>query len=88
MGRNDARSVVTLCSFRAFFIICFIIFTGLSYSLNAQFSDDIPKYNISLRYPLSILHKYKYEETTEVLRTFSDSSKRSYKRNVQYFFTQ
>ncbi len=87
MGRNDARGVVAFCSFRVFFIICIIALIGLGKSLNAQVNDDIPKYNISLRYPLSILHKYKYEETTEVLRTFSDSSRRSYERNVQYFFT-
>lgn len=87
MGRNDARSVVTFCSFRVFFIICIIALIGLSSSIYAQIGDDIPKYNISLRYPISILHNYKYEETTEVLRTFSDSSRRSYERNVQYFFS-
>ncbi|NLO19517.1 MAG: hypothetical protein GX121_06530 [Ignavibacteria bacterium] len=87
MGWNDTRSLVAFYSFRVFFLIFALSFIGLSKEAKAQYSDDIPRYNISIRYPLSILHNYKYEESSEVLRTFSDSSQRKYERKVEYFFT-
>ena len=39
------------------------------------------------RFPLSILHVYRYTDTTEVTKYFPDSTTTSYKRIVTHFFT-
>ncbi len=39
------------------------------------------------KFPLSILHVYRYTDTTEVTKTFPDSTKTHYKRVVTDFFT-
>jgi hypothetical protein len=39
------------------------------------------------RFPLSILHVYRYTDTTEVIKLLPDSTKTSYKRIITHYFT-
>ncbi len=49
--------------------------------------DTATEYLLKVRYRLNIMNHYSTTETTTVTRTFSDNTKREYKRDVIYFFT-
>lgn len=46
------------------------------------------KYKLIYKYPQTVKNKYRFSESTNIIRTYSDSSKKNFSRNVDYYFSQ
>jgi hypothetical protein len=99
MGRYDFSSMVTLHLSKSTLkkvimkymanISKLLIFPALTLLLMSAVlvQDQAEELQIKIKYPLNILHHYSTTENTNVVRTFSDNTTRTYSRDIIYFFT-
>lgn len=94
MGRYDSRFMDALSNIRNI-ILCFaiaLLFTfittsnSISQEDNDEDKEEVMTYRVDFFIPPTIRNHYSYNEKTEVLRTYSDSSTFSYSRDITYFF--
>ena len=71
-----------------FFLLFLLNFGFQAYGQNFQSDDSRFGYKLFIKYPTNIVHKYKMTETTKVIRTYSDSAKKEYIREVTWYFSQ
>lgn len=72
-------------------LMSLFVFSSVLYSQNVSKGDNAEKkytqYFIKPKYPVNVAFSYKKSTETKVTQFFSDSSNRSFKRNVDLFFT-
>lgn len=72
------------------FVFAFIsAFSQESFNSNDEEEEikEAPRYKITANYPLLIVHKYILDLNSEVERTYSDSTKLKYTRDIRYFIS-
>jgi hypothetical protein len=75
------------------YAVIFIILAAIAFT--TTFADepvkggkeDVQKYKFRIKYPGTIPHVYEMSDTTEVKMFFSDSTVKSYKREIFFWFT-
>ena len=94
MGRNDFGCMVNLfirkIKFTSFFICVLFISAGCLFAQentqSAKASEPV-KYLPVHKFPLAVQHVYMFTDTTEVTKTFPDSTRVKYYRELTHFFT-
>jgi|GEM_PF-2167635 hypothetical protein len=97
MGWNDISGIFNIAKSKMsklkalFFLLLpvFIFIAGFSVSHSAPKKSENSniEYRPSIKFPEGVKHEYKMTEKTDVVRVFSDSSKRQYSRLTDYYIT-
>lgn len=94
MGWNDISLMGTVSLKGKSILILLAVFISMQFAAfsqknsgEAQKGPEVLKYRPVHLFPKNVLNVYKYTDSSEVTRTFTDGTSSSYKRAITFFFT-